>query len=924
MEYMSLKYPLGENKLVMGLSFKKSGLLPGTIALAIFFLALHLAGSYLDIGEAWRNIISDTIFVIVSALTTLSIYLAAKHTLKYSKRLARAWRMTAIGMFFMLAGNVAWLILDNVFHASMFPSLADIFFFLFYIALFLGLLHMPAEPLTGRERIKVILDICAVSIGATLIYWNLVIGPLVQVEESSSILEQFYTVAFPALDLVLLWVFIQMLFRRPVNQPPIPLLLLGLGAFLTIVSDSLSYYQVVAGTYVNGGFADNIVLAGMLLAALAGVVQISSVVSNGRLKVNTGNLLFGLGTYSPYIWITAGYLLLVWAFTKKLPMSFDLIAVGVGLIIILSVIQQALVVTENSKLYSHLWHLNTELEKSIEKRTSELVETSQNLDAEITQRIRIEEQVVMSSSRSEALLRVAERLNAQLEVGTILDAICEETAKVLNIPVADVALYDARREALIASNHRNKLAKNIMPNDIPLELYQQLVKSQGPVIVIPDLQDKSKKITADLHFAKDARTVCYASMLRGKRLIGALCVVSLNEVRSFSIEELALLKGLSNQAAQAIANAQLFEEGQRRLRQIQALRDIEVAIKSSMDLAITQRVIMLRIISLLRADAACLLIFNPQTMMLEYGSAVGFRTRALQHTNLRLGEGYAGQAALKRRILHIPNFNADSAEGLKRSYMLGSEGFTEYFALPLITKGEIKGVLEIFHHSPLDSDEEELDFLEALAAQAALAIENSLLFNKLQQSNIELTLAYEKTLESWSRALDQRDKDTEGHTQRVTDMTVRLARTLGVEDAEMVHIRRGAALHDIGNIGIPDQILQKSAKLTDEEWEIMRKHPSYAYDMLSDITFLRPSLHIPYCHHEKWDGTGYPRGLSGEQIPYTARIFSVVDVWDALRSDRPYRKAWSEPKVSRYIREQAGKQFDPHIAMEFLKLIEEN
>jgi len=249
---------------------------------------------------------------------------------------------------------------------------------------------------------------------------------------------------------------------------------------------------------------------------------------------------------------------------------------------------------------------------------------------------------------------------------------------------------------------------------------------------------------------------------------------------------------------------------------------------------------------------------------------------------------------------------------------LANEGFISYYAVPLIAKGKVSGVLEIFHRAPVAPDQEWLDFLEALAAQAAIAVDNASLFNSLQRSNIDLILAYDTTLEGWSKALDLRDKETEGHSQRVTDMTIKIARAMGVSEAELVHVKRGALLHDIGKMGIPDSILLKPGPLTDEEWEIMRKHPVYAHELLSPIAFLRPALDIPYYHHEKWDGTGYPHGLKGEQIPLSARIFAVVDVWDALNSKRPYRPAWPEEKVIEYLHEQTGKHFNPKVVEIFL------
>jgi PAS domain S-box-containing protein len=194
------------------------------------------------------------------------------------------------------------------------------------------------------------------------------------------------------------------------------------------------------------------------------------------------------------------------------------------------------------------------------------------------------------------------------------------------------------------------------------------------------------------------------------------------------------------------------------------------------------------------------------------------------------------------------------------------------------------------------------------------------LLDDLRASNRELLMAYEFTLHGWAKALELRDGKTEGHTQRVTEMTVHLARAVGVEEDRIGDIRRGALLHDIGKLGIPDSILLKSGPLTEEEWHIMRQHPRYAYELLSAIPYLRSALDIPYHHHEHWDGSGYPNGLQGEAIPLPARLFAVVDEWDALRTDRPYRRAWPEDKVRRYLRQQAGKHFDPQIVQQFLQI----
>jgi len=189
--------------------------------------------------------------------------------------------------------------------------------------------------------------------------------------------------------------------------------------------------------------------------------------------------------------------------------------------------------------------------------------------------------------------------------------------------------------------------------------------------------------------------------------------------------------------------------------------------------------------------------------------------------------------------------------------------------------------------------------------------------------NAELTGAYDATIEGWSRALDLRDKETEGHCRRVTEMTLRLACALTLPEEDLVQVRRGALLHDIGKMGVPDAILLKPGPLTDDEWEIMRRHPTLAYEMLAPIAFLRPTLAIPYCHHEKWDGSGYPNGLAGDAIPLAARLFAIVDVWDALLSDRPYRPGWPAERARAHIAAGAGSHFDPQAAEAFLALTAE-
>lgn len=249
------------------------------------------------------------------------------------------------------------------------------------------------------------------------------------------------------------------------------------------------------------------------------------------------------------------------------------------------------------------------------------------------------------------------------------------------------------------------------------------------------------------------------------------------------------------------------------------------------------------------------------------------------------------------------------------------------FTAPLRVWDRIEGALSFCTNKRLSEGQRHI--CEAFARQAALTLENAVLcdvllkqLDDLQLANNELAVAYDATLEGWVRALDLRHKETEGHTQRVTDMAVRLAQAMGLRGSELEHVRRGALLHDIGKTGVPDSILLKPGPLTEEQWATMRRHPRYAHDFLSPIAYLRPALDIPYCHHEKWDGTGYPRGLFEEEMPLAGRLFAVVDVWDALRSDRGYRAGWPEEKVRQHILSLAGTHFDPQVVEAFLRLLD--
>lgn len=361
------------------------------------------------------------------------------------------------------------------------------------------------------------------------------------------------------------------------------------------------------------------------------------------------------------------------------------------------------------------------------------------------------------------------------------------------------------------------------------------------------------------------------------------------------------------------------EQLQMQLERLKALRSIDLTILGTSDVQLALKAAVHEAHTHLQADSAVVMLFNPNLHWLE--TVASFGVHATTPFKLRMGEGVMGKTALERRPMRFPNLTEESPSFLVLMETLGK--LKSFFSMPLIARGNLLGVFGVGLLSPFVPDQEWMDFFENLANQASMAIDTIKSLENLQRANTELTLAYDATIEGWSHAMSLRDKETFDHTDRVTEITLQIARMMGISDQELVHVRRGAILHDIGKMGIPDGILLKPHELTPEEWDVMRKHPVYAHEMLKPIAYLRPALDIPYCHHEKWDGSGYPRGLKGEQIPVAARIFSIADVWDALRFDRPYRKRWSDKETLEYIRSESGKSFDPHIVEIFIQIIGE-
>ncbi len=351
----------------------------------------------------------------------------------------------------------------------------------------------------------------------------------------------------------------------------------------------------------------------------------------------------------------------------------------------------------------------------------------------------------------------------------------------------------------------------------------------------------------------------------------------------------------------------------RMLEKMERLMEINITLNSTLKLDQVLDLIIAKAVEMLECEAGSILLYSPEQACLHFSASTSADSRTLTDIPIPLTDSLAGTIFSKNQPLVVNNVNKDIRHNSSVDVQMNFQT-RSLLGVPMRIQDRMTGVLEALNKKQGTFTEEDVKILTAIASQAAVAIENAQLVQALQES-------YESTLEGWAAALDLRDKETEGHSQRVTLLAVQLAREIGMSGEEITHLRQGALLHDIGKMGIPDRILHKHGPLTEREKAIMHRHPDNAYHMLYPIAYLRCALDIPYCHHEKWDGSGYPRGLKGEAIPLAARIFTIVDVWDALRSDRPYRKAWSVKKTIAYMQAQASKSFDPKIVKAFMKVI---
>src|SRR5258706_1098485 len=506
----------------------------------------------------------------------------------------------------------------------------------------------------------------------------------------------------------------------------------------------------------------------------------------------------------------------------------------------------------------------------------------------------------------EVVSRVSFALRAARDTREMFPILLNEIKTNIDTDTAAIWIYDAEKNDLIPQATSGWLARLPKPNFKPGEGIVGKVFTNGVMYLSNEfLNDPQAHSENAQTLGKDCGGIT-VPLRTASDTIGVM-TIAVQHPRQIEAHHVRLVTTIAEIAGNAIYRSNLSERSEEQIRRLTALREMDTAITSSLDLRVTLGILSDHLTSRMGVSAAATLGVKPESQMLDYYAATGFQNREIPRTSLGIGDGFAGQILVNRRAILIKDLQLESKA--QRTGLL-VEKFSSYYAMPLFSKGATRGILETYFRDPFTPTDDWLDFLHTLAGQATIAIDNAHLFENLQRTNQELSLAYDTTLEGWGKALELRDEETQGHTRRVTNLTLDLARQMNIPESELTSIRRGALLHDIGKMGVPDSILHKEGPLTRKELVEMRKHPQYAYDLLYPITYLRPAIDIAYCHHEWWDGSGYPRGIKGEDIPLAARIFAVVDVWDALLSDRPYRKAWTHKKSLEYIYHLSGKQFD--------------
>ena len=562
---------------------------------------------------------------------------------------------------------------------------------------------------------------------------------------------------------------------------------------------------------------------------------------------------------------------------------------------------QIAVAIERKRAQDALRTLNQELEAKVVSRTKQLNEQLIELrqrEREVTSVLDLA-QALRTTHKREMIYEIVQQylLNAIGAQGVSLAILNHESQELIYAPSSGIFRIQSGMHLKIGIGAAGWVITNkkvYLNNDVP--------NNPGPTLI---------KLTGG------ATSLMIAPMIVDDQVVG---MVEAGAFRPWTEDDIRIFTAMAEIAAYAIQREFLSEQKEGQLKRLNTLREIDRMITGNFDPHNIMSFLLSQIVSQTNVDAADILLSSDRNIVSDYGHGIGFYQADLRESLVSIQPGPAESVMINNEPIFIANIS-QSTRWKSFFQLLKDEKFESYYAVPLRAKGQTLGAMEIYKRGQIKEDIEWLEFIQALAQQTAIAIENAQLIDKLQKANREMLFAYDRTIEGWAKALEIRDQTTGEHSQKVMQWTMTMAQAMGIRKSEeLVHIKRGALLHDIGKMGIPDSILQKPGKLSEDEWIEMRKHPQIAYDLLYPIEFLRPALDIPFYHHERWDGSGYPKGLKGQEIPLIARIFAVIDVFSAITSDRPYGKPWPIEKAVEFITESSGTLFDPEVVQVFLRM----
>ncbi len=511
----------------------------------------------------------------------------------------------------------------------------------------------------------------------------------------------------------------------------------------------------------------------------------------------------------------------------------------------------------------------------------------------------------------EAVSQVSTSLRAARSLKDMLRILADETSIMLDAAAVTVWLYNSSKDELYqaAASGFPNMALRLKPGE---GIAGQVFLS-GEAHISRDFKNDPRTHESARVQVRAGLAGAAVPIRTDKQTVGVF-FASVVSPRELTDDQVRLLNILADLAGVAIHRMQQHEMTELRLQRLATLRLVDAAMNACLDLETVLEILLDQVVSQLNVDAAAVFLISPTTHLLEFAAGRGLTIAEPDLRELSQPNSLADRAVQARQIVHVSELSTEP----QMHSLTEQDLFVSGLAIPLITGNRILGVLDIFQRMRFDPDREWLDWLDMLAHQAGLAIDHALQFQDLQHANAELTSTVDAIVGTWGRALDILENEPEGHLDRLADITVQLARAMGLHDEELLHVRRGALLHDVGMLLIPGRVQFKREPLTDLDLQVLRRHPFFALNLFQSVPDLRPALEIPYGHHEKWDGTGYPNRLRESSIPIAARVFAVVDVWDALQSSRIYRAAYPEAKAREMIGQLSGTHFDPKVVATFL------